>query len=92
MCPTSEEMAALFDRSLPKKRADLVRSHLAVCPRCCHDFKVLNKSLEEAGRSPAAPSGLISAILKRQRPSLSASKPVRSSRRVRTRRTNLIEK
>jgi hypothetical protein len=91
-CPSSEEIAALFDRSLPKKRADRIRNHLATCHRCCNDFKVLSKSLQELGSSPQAPAGLIKAILQRQRPPLSSIKSVRSPRKVRSRRTNLIEK
>lgn len=44
-CPSSEELAALYDCVLPRVRAELVRAHLAECPRCANDIRVLGNLL-----------------------------------------------
>jgi len=61
-CPSTEEMAALYDGTLPKKFADPVRSHLAGCSRCAQEFKVLHHSLEGVHGAPLPPARLINLI------------------------------
>lgn len=41
-CPSKEELAALYDGVLPKKRADKIRRHLCRCMRCSREIMVLD--------------------------------------------------
>ena len=45
-CPSTEELTALFDGTLPAERATRIRSHLAFCQRCCHDIDVVSRLLD----------------------------------------------
>jgi len=58
-CPSTEELAALYDGDLPKKNADRLRSHLAFCARCATDLKILHQSLQQIKSAPKLPKELL---------------------------------
>lgn len=92
-CPSSEEMAALYDGTLPRKFADPIRSHLAQCQRCAQDFKTLHQSLTQLDSAPPPPSRLINLIQEKsanpgpkrqgrvQRAHLTGQRPSRNARK-----------
>jgi len=58
-CPSTEELAALYDGNLPKKYAERLRSHLALCARCAADLKILHQSLQQMKSAPKLPKELL---------------------------------
>jgi hypothetical protein len=59
VCPTAEELAALYDGNLPRILAQSVRHHLTFCRRCSQEFKVLHQTLESLENAPAVPKALL---------------------------------
>lgn len=55
-CLSSEELAGLYDGTLPAGLATRARAHLAGCPRCAHALKILHRVLCEAPRAPSPPA------------------------------------
>ncbi len=45
-CLSTEELAALYDCVLPRQQSENLRTHLAECPRCAHEIKVLSRILK----------------------------------------------
>jgi len=60
-CPSAEELAALYDCVLPREQAVRLRAHLAACPRCAADIRVLTSLLG----CPEPAEGLSAAQLQR---------------------------
>ena len=58
-CPSTEELAALYDGNLPKKNAGRLRSHIALCSRCATDLKILHQSLQHIKSAPKPPKELL---------------------------------
>ena len=59
-CPSTEELAAIYDGNLKGQQALKLRDHLAACPRCSHELRVLHQSLQSLALAPSPPSDLIS--------------------------------
>ena len=45
-CPSAEDLAALYDCTLPRELADRLRTHVAGCPRCAADVSSLTRLLD----------------------------------------------
>ena len=58
VCPSSEELSALYDQRLSLKRARELREHLAFCPRCANEIEVTRQVINSLPNTPAPPSGL----------------------------------
>jgi anti-sigma factor RsiW len=58
-CPSTEELAALYDGNLPKKHAERLQGHLALCARCAADLKILHQSLQQMKSAPKLPRELL---------------------------------
>ena len=66
-CLSVEELSALYDRAIAGKAAERLREHLALCPKCVREFKVLGKLM--TGLEPrAAPEALLEKATRRPRP------------------------
>ncbi len=59
ICPSVEEMAALYDGCLPKSLALPLRQHLAQCERCANDFQALHRVREQMQESVPVPKALL---------------------------------
>jgi anti-sigma factor RsiW len=58
-CPSTEELAAIYDGNLKGEQALKLRDHLASCPRCSHELNVLHQSLQSTAQAPSPPADLI---------------------------------
>lgn len=59
-CPSTEELAAIYDGNLKGQQALKLRDHVAACPRCSHELRVLHQSLQSISQAPSPPEDLIS--------------------------------
>ncbi len=41
-CPSTEQLAALYDGVLPTRQAIRIRAHLCQCSRCARELKVMD--------------------------------------------------
>ena len=64
-CLSTEELAGLYDGTLPAKRAARVRSHLAHCGRCVHELRCLHRILQVPSASTLPPEDLARRALER---------------------------
>jgi anti-sigma factor RsiW len=64
ICPSTEELAAIYDGNLDRKQADAVRDHVASCPRCAHELRVLHRSLQAVPKAPSPPADLVAKAIK----------------------------
>jgi len=55
-CPENSELISYHRRELPRKEAEAVREHLALCPRCIAELKQIIHFLAVAATAPAAPA------------------------------------
>jgi anti-sigma factor RsiW len=62
-CPSTEELAAIYDGNLKGKQAVKVRDHVASCPRCAHELHVLHQSMQPAAEAPSPPGDLVARAL-----------------------------
>lgn len=58
-CPSTEELAAIYDGNLKGQQAVKIRDHVASCPRCSHELHVLHQSLHSMAQAPSPPADLI---------------------------------
>lgn len=58
-CPSTEELAAIYDGNLKSQQALKLREHVASCPRCSHELHVLHQSLQSVAQAPSPPADLI---------------------------------
>ncbi len=58
-CPSTEELAAIYDGTLKGQQAKKIRDHVASCPRCSHELHVLHQSLQSVTQAPSPPGDLI---------------------------------
>jgi len=58
-CPSTEELAAIYDGSLKGQQAQKIREHVASCPRCSHELHVLHQNLQSVSQAPSPPADLI---------------------------------
>ena len=58
-CPSTEELAAIYDGNLKGPQATKIRDHVASCPRCSHELHVLHQSLQSMDQAPTPPADLI---------------------------------
>jgi hypothetical protein len=58
-CPSTEELAAIYDGNLKGQQAQKTRDHVASCPRCSHELHVLHQSLQSVAQAPPPPGDLI---------------------------------
>lgn len=63
-CPSTEELAGIYDGNLKGQQALKVRDHVAACPRCAHELHVLHQSLQAATEAPSPPGDLVARALK----------------------------
>ncbi len=63
-CPSTEELAAVYDGNLKGKQAEKVREHVASCPRCAHELHVLHRTMQSAPQAPSPPGDLVARALK----------------------------
>lgn len=63
-CPSTEELAAIYDGNLKGQQAQKVRDHVASCPRCAHELHVLHQSLQSVPKAPSPPGDLMAKALK----------------------------
>ena len=63
-CPSTEELAAIYDGNLKGQQALKVRDHVAACPRCAHELHVLHQSLQPVPKAPSPPGDLMAKALK----------------------------
>jgi anti-sigma factor RsiW len=68
-CPSTEELAAIYDGNLKGKQAAKLRDHVASCPRCAHELHVLHQSMQPATQSPPPPGDLAAKALRPRRKS-----------------------
>jgi anti-sigma factor ChrR (cupin superfamily) len=57
-CPSTEELAAVYDGNLKGRQALKIRDHVAACPRCAHELHVLHQSLQSVPKAPTPPGDL----------------------------------
>lgn len=58
-CPSTEELAAIYDGNLKGQQAAKIREHVASCPRCSHELHVLHQNLQSISKAPSPPADLI---------------------------------
>ena len=58
-CPSTEELAAIYDGNIKGQQAQNLREHVATCPRCSHELHVLHQSLQSTAQAPPPPADLI---------------------------------
>ena len=58
-CPSTEELAGIYDGTLPKTLSQRVRDHVAFCPRCSHEFNLLHQTLQNQHAAPTPPKDLL---------------------------------
>jgi anti-sigma factor RsiW len=58
-CPSTEELAAIYDGNLKGQQAQKIRDHVASCPRCSQELHVLHQSLQSVSQAPSPPGDLI---------------------------------
>ncbi len=89
VCPTAEELAALFDGALPEKKCRPLREHLVRCQKCCEDVRYLSSILPWAAkkRKPARPQKTVFARLAGQSNSAQTAKKNASRSAARPRDT-----
>jgi len=63
-CPSTEELAAIYDGNLKGQQAVKVRDHVASCPRCAHELHVLHQNLQPVPQAPPPPADLIVRVQK----------------------------
>jgi len=61
-CLSTEELAGLYDGTLPAERAARARSHLSVCRRCVHELHCLHRILLGVPASPLPPEDLVQRV------------------------------
>lgn len=74
-CPSTEELAAIYDGNLKSQQALKLRDHVAACPRCSHELHVLHQSLQSVAQAPSPPAELI-AKAQKSRPAESTTPQV----------------
>ena len=63
-CPSTEELAAIYDGNLKGQQAVKVRDHVAACPRCAHELQVLHQGMQPMSKAPTPPGDLVARALR----------------------------
>jgi hypothetical protein len=85
-CPSVEELAALFDRSLSKDLLVELREHVALCPRCANEIKVMQRITKIELTSATPPQDLYSKAISRTKPNPKLPQAKKRSRSKKPRR------
>ncbi len=80
-CLSVEELSGLYDRAIGGKPAERMRDHLARCPKCAQEFKVLTRLMTGIEDRPP-PKELISQAIGRPRATPASSPRRRAASRL----------